>query len=263
MYPRVKVKTIKVRDTGGLGHPGWSYVNVIVPSQFVEIYEDYSTEVPELIEKMQKFTYHDTGAAEVTYTWYVPQGCEHVLVTAVGAGGGGGGARIGNPIFSGSGGNGGQSVRKKPLNVREGDIITITVGRGGEGGGAGNDGQRGNETVIGFPGASITLLGGCGGKVSDGLSVPTSQDCPQPIYGGGSKGGTGEPGQVGVGSQGNPRGGYGGYSKLGDGGYGGDGFMGHGNGGKGDFGGGGGGGAPSGNNGQGGGGGHGFVLFEW
>ncbi|MGG0663395.1 hypothetical protein ABE042_04725 [Viridibacillus arvi] len=63
-------------------------------------------------------------------------------------GGGGGGFTNGYQIFSGGGGGGGEFVVKFPITVNAGDIIPITIGKGGTGGGGALRGGNGGNGIL-------------------------------------------------------------------------------------------------------------------
>lgn len=111
-------------------------------------------------------------------TFTVPNGVKTLLITAVASGGdGGNGTRGGEGSNSGTGGGGGgagQWCLNKPVNVKPGEVIDVTVGtgntrfgsyvtltKGGNGGGGGGGG--GNSGFNGTGGA-----GGAGGAGGPG-----------------------------------------------------------------------------------------------
>jgi hypothetical protein len=108
-----------------------------------------------------------------TSTWTRPTGCKKVKVTVIGGGGGSGGAKAvaggGHPsssnhkVCGGSGGGGGTSI--KLLDVTNIASVTVTVGDGGNGGGASNTGGAAQGTGGGTSsfGSYATATGGVGG----------------------------------------------------------------------------------------------------
>jgi hypothetical protein len=150
-------------------------------------------------------TYTTTGA----YSFTVPSGVYWLWVRVVGAGGGGGAclsAQVG-----GGGGSGGYS--ESWIAVNPGQVIPLTVGAGGPGGGwsgGSNDGSAGGSSSFG----SMLATGGLGGKA-------------QPWTTAGGLGGYGSGGQLNfhgaIGGDGSTssnqvQGGHGGASKFGGGG---------------------------------------------
>lgn len=100
-------------------------------------------------------------------TFIVPDKVTKILVTAC-AGGGGGGSGY---SAGGGGGGGGAFVIQQPYEVTPGQVLSITIGKGGTGGvrgsqgGGGNAGTAGGATVIGN---LLTLLGGQPGTAYNG-----------------------------------------------------------------------------------------------
>ncbi|MGC0153077.1 hypothetical protein ACPRNU_11500 [Chromobacterium vaccinii] len=112
---------------------------------------------------MQKFV----STSSTSFT--VPNGIATIYISACGGGGGGSSAcGYGTSwAFSGGGGGAGQSIIREPYSVVPGQVISISVGADGVGGGgaapggAGGPGRTGGATVIG---KLITLVGGDGGS---------------------------------------------------------------------------------------------------
>lgn len=104
-----------------------------------------------------KFTTKVEITAPGAGNWLVPAGITLVWVTLVGAGGGGqGSAGAGQP----AGGGGGQTWHRIPWVVTPGANVPYTVGLGGVGASAGNNGTGGGNTLWdGF----LTAYGGTGG----------------------------------------------------------------------------------------------------
>lgn len=116
-------------------------------------------------------------------TFTVPKGVFKILITACAGGEGGSTSRIeivgGATALQSRGGDGGEWIFKKAFNVAPNDEISITVGSGGQSGGAGGN------TIIGD---LITLLGGgvsgnmSGGKASDTLDVTVTEGTINGVY---------------------------------------------------------------------------------
>ena len=89
-------------------------------------------------------------------TFTVPKGVYKILVTAAGGGQAGFvGKMLGASTYryyGGKGGNGGDCIFKQPYNVTPGQVINITVGKGGT-----TSGEVGTSTIIGN---LVTLVGG-------------------------------------------------------------------------------------------------------
>lgn len=100
------------------------------------------------------------------YSFTVPQNVNKIIVTACG-GGGGGGNKMSSTAGAGAGGGGGAAVKGMAFEVTEGQVLSISVGAGGEGA---PTLSSSNYTVTGKDGGSttigdlITLAGGTGGK---------------------------------------------------------------------------------------------------
>lgn len=127
----------------------------------------------------------------------VPEGISTLYVSGC-AGGGGGAGGLANvtqglaPGCSGGGGAG-EAAIEQSLTVMPGQTLAITIGMGGQGGVGGEPdalqatrGSNGGDTVVG---ALLTLKGGTGGALAEGL--------------GGGRGGAGYP-RGGSGSDGSP-----------------------------------------------------------
>jgi hypothetical protein len=99
--------------------------------------------------------------------WQVPDRCYIVDLFLVGGGGGGGG---GNENTRGGGGGGGQIVIQNNFKLSPGDIIPITIGRGGAGGAKGQTGNNGLSTKF----LNIEAAGGQGGAGSNGAGGSSS-----------------------------------------------------------------------------------------
>ena len=116
-------------------------------------------------------------------TFTVPKGVFKILITACAGGEGGSTSRIvitgGATAAQSRGGDGGEWIFKKAFNVAPNDEISITVGSGGQSGGAGGN------TIIGN---LITLLGGgvsgnmSGGKASNTLDITAVENTINGIY---------------------------------------------------------------------------------
>ncbi len=157
-----------------------------------EIYQKV-TDINNSLEKMKP------GIAEFTEdgTFTVPAGVTLISITACGGGGGGGGSlaltntSVSLQVGSGGGG-GGDVIIKKEYTVTPGQVLDITIGKGGAygtpaaGGSERKNGGNGGATVIGN---LVTLQGGYGGQ---GIAHTNSS------YGGigGGSGGNGEWGRT-------------------------------------------------------------------
>lgn len=129
-------------------------------------------------------------------TFTVPAGVTSITVQLWGAGGAGGGSTdAGNGINArgGAGGGGGAYVTGT-ITVVPGEILTITVGAGGNGVSGGNGGNGGNSTITGSISGSLALARGGNGGAGN-----SSGGSPSGGSGGnlGSFGGTITPGQNG------------------------------------------------------------------
>jgi hypothetical protein len=111
-----------------------------------------------------------------TYTYTVPPGVFWLEVEQWGAGGGGGGARS---LTQGNGGAGG-GYGRDIYAVTPGQVLTITVGAGGQGGNPGGRGADGGVTSVS---GLVLSTGGQGGFGSD-------VDSATPSYGGSTTGAT-------------------------------------------------------------------------
>jgi hypothetical protein len=93
-----------------------------------------------------------------TYSWTVPYGITSITVTLVGGGGKGGSSSGG-----GKGGGSGYQARTT-VNVASGDVLSITVGKGGQTTN-GKIGEDGEATILYKNGVAIlTANGGVGGQ---------------------------------------------------------------------------------------------------
>jgi hypothetical protein len=106
------------------------------------------------VSKSQEFT--------ASGTFNVPATVSSVYVTGNGAGGGGGGSAL-NDSGAASGGGSGEFCERIPMKVTPSDAMSVTIGAGGAGGVASQNGATGGSTTFGF----ITLLGGSGGATND------------------------------------------------------------------------------------------------
>ncbi|WP_275234786.1 phage tail protein [Pantoea ananatis] len=133
----------------------------------------------------------------------VPDGVTTIYLSgcAGGGGGGGGGCRTNTSEFGGGAGGGGagQSVIKRAITVKSGEIVDVIIGAGGVGGTTsvnsdGKAGGTGGNTVFG---SYLTLIAGQGGDPGGGGSAQ---------YGGAGGGGypRGSSGGDGAGDSGKP-----------------------------------------------------------
>lgn len=109
-------------------------------------------------------------------TFIVPNNVKTIYITACAGGGGGGGysTDLGSraDYYGGEGGYGGDYVIRKPYNVTPKQSISITIGKGGNGGSLGNAGSNGRSTIISD---LITLVGGNGGISGSNSYKPLSK----------------------------------------------------------------------------------------
>ncbi|WP_275268753.1 phage tail protein [Pantoea ananatis] len=107
----------------------------------------------------------------------VPDGVTTIYLSgcAGGGGGGGGGCRTNTSEFGGGAGGGGagQSVIKRAITVKSGEIVDVIIGAGGVGGTTsvnsdGKSGGSGGNTVFG---SYLTLIAGQGGDPGGGGSA--------------------------------------------------------------------------------------------
>lgn len=117
-----------------------------------------------------------------TYDFVVPRGVSKLTCYIWGAGGGGGGCSDQNGYFGGGGGGGGGFVLAA-LDVNPGEVLKITVGKGGNGGIGYQGGLAGGFSTIVSPTMTVTAGGG-GGTTWGGPSSPGAQ-YPTPGAGGG------------------------------------------------------------------------------
>ena len=108
----------------------------------------------------KKNVYTDTTTE---HTFVVPKDINLIFITCCGGGGAGGCGFIENMYYySGGGGGGGASIINRPINVVNGTIIKITVGKGGECMGQ----QNGSKTIIHikYPDGTEHIIDAHGGK---------------------------------------------------------------------------------------------------
>lgn len=110
---------------------------------------------------------HGTQTFTKNGTFTVPDGVTKIWITACGGGGGGGAGYA----AGGGGGGGGAFVIQQPCEVTPGQVLSITIGKGGTGGARGSSGSGGKAGTAG--GATVignifTLLGGQPGAASSG-----------------------------------------------------------------------------------------------
>jgi hypothetical protein len=128
----------------------------------------------------QSQTYNTPG----TYSFTVPDGVSSITAQVWGAGGGGSKGYLNQ---KGTGGGGG-GFAQGTLSVNAGDVITVTIGAGGNGSNsAGTDGVSGSSSSLSFNSSSITATGGSGGTTT----LTSTMSCSQFVSGLGGIGGTG------------------------------------------------------------------------
>jgi prepilin-type N-terminal cleavage/methylation domain-containing protein len=120
--------------------------------------------VPTLDTSVNSVTFSTVG----TSTWEVPEGVTSVRIEVYGGGSGGhGGGNLDyppHPNKGGAGGNNGISNVQESISVSSGQILSITVGSGGDGGSGGlvnsGSGLAGGQSSVMGGSISITALGG-------------------------------------------------------------------------------------------------------
>ncbi|WP_425325402.1 phage tail protein [Pantoea stewartii] len=134
------------------------------------------------VEAVQNEISRSRGVKQFTSNgkFQVPDGVSTVYLSgcAAGGGGGGGGCRTNTSEFGGGGGGGGgggagQSVIKRAITVKPGEMIDVVIGAGGAGGTTsvnsdGKAGGVGGNTVFGN---YLTLIAGQGGDPGGGGSA--------------------------------------------------------------------------------------------
>ncbi|MFA5086796.1 MAG: type II secretion system protein [Candidatus Paceibacterota bacterium] len=106
---------------------------------------------------INQFTY---VAVPGSYSWTIPSGITSIEYLVVAGGGGGG--------YGGGGGGGG--FRTGTYTVAEGNVVTITVGKGGTG--SNSAPTSGSNSVFGITGSAITSNGGGAGGVTNTAGSP-------------------------------------------------------------------------------------------
>ncbi|WP_017902459.1 Ig-like domain-containing protein [Pseudomonas asplenii] len=131
------------------------------------------------------------------YSFTVPSGVAWLTITLIGAGGGGGGGGGAFDMLlkgrgAGGGGGGGGAVLVQSLDVREGDLFSIQVGKGGAGGapgaagsytsaGSGTDGgpgSAGGVTICSIQGRQIYMSADGGAAASGGGAGNVASNSP-------------------------------------------------------------------------------------
>lgn len=147
-----------------------------------------------------------TSAGTATFT--VPQGITTLIVECWGGGGGG--------ADGGPGGSGGEYAASTAYAVTPGQVLTITVGRGGSGGSNGNNGSSGKASIVTGGTGTITASGGLGGVSGGSVGPSGGSGSSAPVHvnggaggsapnqggGGGGEAGSGPPGSATAGSAG-------------------------------------------------------------
>lgn len=140
-------------------------------------------------------TAHDFASAGTT-SWTVPAGIYSIGIEVWGGGGGGGGPgssftnACGMTYPAGGGGGGSGAYGFSIVDVNPGDVIDITVGQAGVGGGAGTAGTGGGFSSAAIRGGSEVAFAAGGGGGSAGLmqTVGPEIQCTTPTTPGGSGG---------------------------------------------------------------------------
>lgn len=108
--------------------------------------------------------FSQTFATSGTYQFTVPTGVTSLRVQAWGAGAGGGG---GGSTQGGESGGGGEYAEEPSYPVTPGEIVLISVGKGGQGAGPGDAGNDGGQTTVvppqGASGLTVTANPGLAG----------------------------------------------------------------------------------------------------
>ena len=154
-------------------------------------------------------------------TWTVPAGVTEIHAVVIGAGGGGSGGSEDSAQYYGGGGAGGNLEYKNNISVTPGEVLTLTVGIGGNGGSgntltstSGGDGGWSHiKTAL-----NQTLLQAAGGDGGHAFGGATSRQGGDPgpfptvVGSGGGQGGDGGNGGGATAGSGGAGGGAGGYS---------------------------------------------------
>ncbi len=136
-------------------------------------------------------------------TFAIPAGVRNIDVFCVGGGGGGaGGDRGGTRYAAGGGGGGGYTATQKAISVEPGQLISVVIGSGGDGGAPGSSGSGGGTSYVTINGTNYcTVAGGKGASITPG--------------GAGGSGGGGAGSQDGtIGGNGGTDGSSGGYGAM-------------------------------------------------
>jgi hypothetical protein len=157
-YPGYVILILRKKFNAFIKNPDASGDWKMISSPFVKIpirQVPGFREVPD-----QTIVYSSLGTTKAT----VPPFVFSITVTGHGGAGGGGGADGGSNFKGGGGGGGGANRISQTFAVTPGQVLDITVGRGGAGGGGpyGTGGTGGTSTVTGT-GVSFTAGGGTGG----------------------------------------------------------------------------------------------------
>lgn len=104
----------------------------------------------------------ETYTTSGTYTWTVPRGVTKFSAVAIGAGGGGSSNYNPGSNWPGKSGAGGALEYVNNYSVNPGDVVTITVGKGGGVNSATNNNpiNNGGDTVISIGGTTVIAAGG-------------------------------------------------------------------------------------------------------
>lgn len=154
-----------------------------------------------------------TWSTAGTYSFTVPTSVSTMRVQGWGAGAGGGGG--GATSEGGESGGGGEYAEEPHLSVNPGDVYTIFVGAGGQGGFNFQGGGQGGTTTVTPPNTSLNppvvangagptanYQGGSGGTGSSNTIHYDGGDGADAAHGGGGAGGGSSAGPTGEGNQG-------------------------------------------------------------
>lgn len=94
------------------------------------------------------------------YTFTIPNGVTSITVSGCGGGAGGGGSDAGANYNGNGGAGGGSNIISQTITVTPGQVLSITVGAGGAGGGVYASGTAGVASTVSGTGVSFSAAGG-------------------------------------------------------------------------------------------------------
>jgi hypothetical protein len=117
-------------------------------------------------------SYYNGASGSAPQFFFVSAGVSRIYFEAVSSGGGGGGNYVPAFPYQGGGGGGGGGMSKGYIDVKSGDVLTISIGNRGTNGSnssvagvAAADGTNGGDLVITKNGVTaLQMSGGVGGK---------------------------------------------------------------------------------------------------